>query len=159
MRYASAVSVKLVSDKMTRYTNGPVTQICRNSSNALNWSNKLGILLRNFTLKSKIGPHDGDCKEFHVGNEQVGIIRADIWKELLHYSTIFQFDQAHNKVVLNPEWRTYEERSEKIDRLLRELRMKDIFSTLAGWRNEKKMLQHSFQRAEKSYREFKMVTA
>ncbi|GFW25228.1 nudix hydrolase 24, chloroplastic [Trichonephila clavipes] len=121
---------------MTRYTNGPVTQICRNSSNALNWSSKLGILLRNFTLKSKIGPQDGDCKEFYVGNEHVGIIRADIWKELLHYSTVFQFDQAHNKVVLNPEWRTYEERSEKIDRLLRELRMKDVFSTLAGWRNE-----------------------
>ncbi|GBN58793.1 Nudix hydrolase 24, chloroplastic [Araneus ventricosus] len=137
MHYASAVSVNRCWEKMTRYTNGPVSQyICRNSSNGLNWSNKLGLLLRNFNLKSKIGPHEGDCKEFFVGTEKVGIIRPDIWKELLHYSTIFQYDQAQNKVVLNPEWRTYDERSEKLDDLLRELRKKEIFSTLAGWRNE-----------------------
>ncbi|CAL1266320.1 unnamed protein product [Larinioides sclopetarius] len=137
MHYAPTVSVNQCWEKMTRYTNGPVSQcICRNSSNGLNWSNKLGLLLRNFNLKSKIGPHEGDCKEFYVGSEKVGIIRPDIWKELLHYSTIFQYDQAQNKVVLNPEWRTYEERSEKLDDFLRELRKKEIFSTLAGWRNE-----------------------
>ncbi|GIY33831.1 uncharacterized protein YJR142W [Caerostris extrusa] len=65
MHYESTVSVKTDSDKMTR-----------------NFTS-------NFNLKSKIGPHEGDCREFYVGAEKVGIIRPDIWRELLHYSTVF----------------------------------------------------------------------
>lgn len=122
---------------MTRYTNGPVTQfISRNSGNGMTWSNKLEILLRNFNLKSKIGPDEGDCKAFFVGGEQVGIIRPNIWKLLRHYSNVFQYDSKIQSVTLNPDWRTYEERSEKLDGILKELRQKDLFSTLSGWRDE-----------------------
>lgn len=122
---------------MTRCANGPVSQfISRNSGNGMTWSNKLDILLRNFNLKSKIGPNEGDCKAFYVGGELIGIIRSDIWKHLLHYSTVFQYDPRVQSVTLNPDWRTYDERSEKLDSVLRELRSKNIFSTLAGWRDE-----------------------
>ena len=83
-----------------------------------------------------IGPNEGDCKSFYICGEQVGIIRSDIWKHLQHYSSVFQYDGRSQSVTLNPDWRTYEERSEKLDAVLRELRMKRIFSTLDGWRDE-----------------------
>ncbi|XP_035228952.1 nudix hydrolase 24, chloroplastic-like isoform X2 [Stegodyphus dumicola] len=119
---------------MTRYTNCSVSQfVCRNSGNRMSWSNKLEMLLKNFNLRS---PDEGDCKVFFVGEEQVGVIRADIWKHLLHYPSVFQYDKSRERVTLNPEWRTYDERSEKFDNVLRELRTKEIFSTLAGWRDE-----------------------
>ncbi|XP_042901275.1 uncharacterized protein [Parasteatoda tepidariorum] len=122
---------------MTRYTNGPVSQIiCRNSTNGLSWSNKLNLLLNSFNLKRKIGPNEEDCKSFSIGGEQVGIIRPDIWQELSHYPDIFRFDEKRSQVLLNPEWRTYDERSDKLDHFLRQLRTKNIFSTLNGWRNE-----------------------
>lgn len=123
---------------MTRHTNGPIVHFLNRNftGNGMCWSNKLEILLRHFNLKTKIGPTEGDCKAFYVGDEQVGIIRADIWRHLSNFSTIFLHDPSRQSVVLNPDWRTYEERSEKLDILLRELRAKDIFSTLAGWRDE-----------------------
>lgn len=83
-----------------------------------------------------LGPNEGDCKAFFIGGEQVGIIRSDIWKHLLHYPSVFQYDPRAHTVTLNPNWRTYEERSEKLDAVLREIRSKEIFSTLAGWREE-----------------------
>lgn len=83
-----------------------------------------------------IGPNEGDCKSFYISGEQVGIIRSDIWKHLQHYPSVFQYDKGSQSVTLNPDWRTYEERSEKLDTILRELKTKRIFSTLDGWRDE-----------------------
>lgn len=83
------------------------------------------------------GPLASDCKLFFVGGEQVGLIRPDIWRELsLVAGGVFQFEPAHNAVTLNPDWRSYEERSERMDALLVELRARDAFPTLRGWRNE-----------------------
>ncbi|KAG8182481.1 hypothetical protein JTE90_020399 [Oedothorax gibbosus] len=122
---------------MTRYTNGPISQyICKNATNGISWSSKLSLLLRNFNLKSKIGHQASECKEFFIDGEQVGIIRPDIWRELLHYPGVFQYDPSQNRVNLNPDWKTYEDRSERMDALLKELRGKNVFSTLNGWRNE-----------------------
>lgn len=39
-------------------------------------------------------------------------------------------------VELNPAFRDYEERSSKVDRVLRELRAEDAFIALKGWRDE-----------------------
>lgn len=39
---------------------------------------------------------------------------------------------------LNPAFRDYSERTEKLDKVLRELRSKGIFSALQGWREEVK---------------------
>lgn len=66
----------------------------------------------------------------------MGIIRSDIWKHLQHYPSVFQYDRGSQSVTLNPDWRTYEERSEKLDAILRKLKTKRIFSTLDGWRDE-----------------------
>ena len=40
------------------------------------------------------------------------------------------------KVRLNPSLKTYDERSEGIRVVLEELRRKNVFFTLKGWRNE-----------------------
>lgn len=37
---------------------------------------------------------------------------------------------------LNPAFRDYEERSNKVDKVLRELRAENAFITLKGWRDE-----------------------
>ena len=39
-------------------------------------------------------------------------------------------------VRLDPSLKTYEERSSKLAGVLEELRQKDVFLTLRGWRNE-----------------------
>lgn len=39
-------------------------------------------------------------------------------------------------VELNPAFRDYEERSNRVDKVLRELRAENAFITLKGWRDE-----------------------
>lgn len=39
-------------------------------------------------------------------------------------------------VELNPAFRDYNEKSENIDRVLRQFRDDDVFVTLRGWRDE-----------------------
>ncbi|UYV61627.1 hypothetical protein LAZ67_1005604, partial [Cordylochernes scorpioides] len=79
----------------------------------------------------------GGCKPFYVGGQQVGLVRADIWHTLAPYANgVFVYDPLRDRVVLNPEWRTYEDRSDHIAKLLEVLRDRDLFLTLAGWRHE-----------------------
>ncbi|XP_067122329.1 uncharacterized protein [Centruroides vittatus] len=100
----------------------------------MSWSDKLELLLRNFETKPRI---DGRCcKPFYIGDQQVGVIRPDIWQHLSKYPQIFHYNQASDSVTLNPNWRTYDERSTKLDLVLQEIRKQNIFKTLAGWRDE-----------------------
>lgn len=68
----------------------------------------------------------------------MGVIRPDILKELFQYPEVFVIkDKEHTKVVeLNPAFRDYGEKSEKIDRVLRQLRNDGVFVALKGWRDE-----------------------
>ena len=45
-------------------------------------------------------------------------------------------DSSVETVVLDPKLTTFEERSEKLAIVLEELRKKDVFFTLKGWRDE-----------------------
>lgn len=69
---------------------------------------------------------------------QVGIIRPDVLKELLNFPEVFSIkDEDKSKLVeLNPSFRNYKERTEQVDRILRQLRQNDVFLTLKGWRDE-----------------------
>lgn len=78
----------------------------------------------------------GCCKPFFICDQQVGIIRPDFWQHLSRYGHVFIHDTITDTVTLNPDWRTYDERSAKMENLLQELRRHNIFTTLTGWREE-----------------------
>lgn len=69
---------------------------------------------------------------------QVGVIRPDVLKELFKYPEVFVIkEKEKSKVVeLNPAFRDYNERTEQVDRVLRQFRQDDVFFALKGWRDE-----------------------
>lgn len=98
---------------------------------------KLAQKFNNFYLT---GYQKGEIRPFLVEGQQVGLIKADIAKHLLKYPEVFCIrDCEYTKegiVELNPAFRDYSERTEKLDKILRELRSNDIFTALQGWRDE-----------------------
>lgn len=85
-----------------------------------------------------LGLHRGDCRPFIVDGEQVGVIRPDVLKQLFNYPEVFCIrDNENSKVVeLNPAFRDYNEKSENVDKVLRQFRNDGVFVTLKGWRDE-----------------------
>lgn len=100
---------------------------------------------------------------FIICGQQVGFIRPEILKELLNFPEVFfvhdvpknselefevnltgfkvfkfnRFLSPQTIVELNPAYRNYSERSEKVDEMLREMRAKGLFpEALLGWRDE-----------------------
>lgn len=84
------------------------------------------------------GLYKGDCRPFIVDGLQVGVIRPDILKELTKHPEVFlvKNKDADKIVELNPAFRDYDERSEHVDRVLRQFRKDNLFITLKGWRDE-----------------------
>lgn len=82
--------------------------------------------------------YNGECRPFIVDGLQVGVVRPDVLKELFKYPEVFVIkDNEKSKVVeLNPAFRDYNERTENVDRVLRQFRKDDIFLALKGWRDE-----------------------
>lgn len=80
----------------------------------------------------------GNCTPFIIDGHQVGLIRSDIIKELEKYPDVFIFKQITGTEVveLNPVFRNYDERSANVERVMQDLRAKDVFVTLRGWRDE-----------------------
>lgn len=107
----------------------------RGDCGGMNWSAKLQRLLQNFDI-TRISFYHENCKPFFIGDQQVGLIRPSDWTHLSQYKEAFHCDIKSNRVVLNPSWKTYEERSSKMESLMQEIRRKKIFKTLLGWRNE-----------------------
>lgn len=68
----------------------------------------------------------------------MGVIRPDVLKQLFRYPEVFVIrDNEKSKVVeLNPAFRDYNERTEHVDRVLRQLRQDNVFFALKGWRDE-----------------------
>ncbi|XP_013384003.1 uncharacterized protein YJR142W isoform X1 [Lingula anatina] len=81
-----------------------------------------------------------ECRPFFIENKQVGLIRPDILAHLKPYTDVFHipYSQGNDniKVHLNPSLQTFEERSEAVEKVLLDLREKDVFKTLRGWRDE-----------------------
>lgn len=61
-------------------------------------------------------------------------MRPDILKNLLRYPEVFVIQP--DCIELNPAFRDYDERTARMDRVLRECREKNEFVTLKGWREE-----------------------
>lgn len=106
-------------------------------------------ILRNinicFSNLNVAGLYNGECRPFIVGGLQVGVIRPDILKELFKYPEVFVIkDKEKSKVVeLNPAFRDYNERTENVDRVLRQLRKDEVFFALKGWRDEVRNLNRN----------------
>lgn len=65
---------------------------------------------------------------------QVGLVRATVTTELKRYPNVFIVHP--NSVTLNPAFRDYDERSEHIESVLKDMKDKKLFITLKGWRDE-----------------------
>ncbi|XP_065210409.1 uncharacterized protein LOC135838629 [Planococcus citri] len=82
------------------------------------------------------------CHPFVVNGTQVGLIRSDILKHLLQYPNVFRLH--FDNVILNPAFKTYDERTKNVDAVLRDLRSKNALITLKGWRDEDFEVRSSF---------------
>lgn len=89
-------------------------------------------------VSSTEGLYKAECRPFVVDGQQVGVIRPNILMELLKFPEVFLIREQNMKkfVELNPAFRDYNERSEQVDRVLRQLRKDEVFITLKGWRDE-----------------------
>lgn len=87
-----------------------------------------------------IGSCKSLCKPFLVDNVQVGYISPKVASYLKSYGDIFVMVPGTggeiSHVTLAPELKTFTERSQKVAEVMNSLRLKDVFSTLRGWRNE-----------------------
>jgi len=81
-----------------------------------------------------LGLSKGECRPFVIEGYQVGLIRPDMVKNLQRFPDVF--DVQPDAVELNPAFRDYDERSARIDSVLRECRDNNLFNTLKGWRDE-----------------------
>ena len=61
-------------------------------------------------------------------------MRPDVMLELSRYPHVFHVQT--DSVELNPAFRDYDERSSKVEAVLRECRSNNVFVTLKGWREE-----------------------
>lgn len=85
------------------------------------------------------------CFPFVVEGQQVGLIRPDIWQKLKSYTNIFRLEKTSSSSVVHLEnLGNVQERSAKLDYLLQELRDKNVFRTLSGWRDERYDVRPSF---------------
>ncbi|XP_025831260.1 uncharacterized protein YJR142W [Agrilus planipennis] len=75
-----------------------------------------------------------ECRPFIVEGYQVGLIRSNVVTHLLKYPEVFRV--TNDFVELNPAFRDYEERSAKIDDVLRKIKKENVFEVLNGWREE-----------------------
>ncbi|XP_044755640.1 nudix hydrolase 24, chloroplastic-like isoform X2 [Coccinella septempunctata] len=95
---------------------------------------KLLLLAKKFNCFYLKGLATGECKPFIVEGIQVGLIRPDVLQQLLNFPEVFSVTSEY--VELNPAFRNYEERTIKVDEVLRKLHSDQKFVTLKGWRNE-----------------------
>ncbi|XP_050533049.1 uncharacterized protein LOC126901006 [Daktulosphaira vitifoliae] len=75
-----------------------------------------------------------ECCAFIVDGVQVGLIQTAVISKLSQYPNVFIVEC--NSVTLNPALRNYEERSIHVENVLRDMKEKQLFITLKGWRNE-----------------------
>ncbi|KAK9876960.1 hypothetical protein WA026_015993 [Henosepilachna vigintioctopunctata] len=95
---------------------------------------KLLLLAQKFNQFYLSGLATGESRPFIVEGIQVGLVRPDVLQQLMNFPEVFNVTSGY--VELNPAFRNYEERTNKVDEVLRKLRTEQKFITLRGWRNE-----------------------
>ena len=100
------------------------------------------------TALSVAGSSKLSCKPFIVDGVQVGYISPHVSSHLSAYNRVFVMVVGPNDgeilhVTLNPEIKTFTERTNKVAEVMMDLRQKDVFSTLKGWRDEASRFQYN----------------
>ena len=94
----------------------------------------------NFLIFTFAGSSKISCQPFLVDGVQVGYISPQISSSLSSYSDVFCMVKSNDgeivQMTLNPKIKTFLERTERVAEVMMELRQKDAFSTLRGWRDE-----------------------
>ncbi|XP_066017658.1 uncharacterized protein [Pocillopora verrucosa] len=112
------------------------------------WSEAILSLVHKLNNFSRPGSCKSLCKPFLVDNVQVGYISPKVASYLKSYGDIFVMVPGTSgeisHVTLAPELKTFTERSQKVAEVMNSLRLKDVFSTLRGWRNEMYPVMASF---------------
>lgn len=78
----------------------------------------------------------------------MGYILPHVSSYLSAYNDVFVMVVGPNDdeilhVTLNPEMKTFTERTNKVAEVMTDLRQKDVFSTLKGWRDEASRFQYN----------------
>ena len=80
------------------------------------------------------------CKPFLVDGVQVGYITPTVLTHLYNYNDVFATvlgkDGEVCALTLTQQLKTFDERAQEVHKVMRDLREKDIFSSLRGWRDE-----------------------
>ncbi|ESO82574.1 hypothetical protein LOTGIDRAFT_169894 [Lottia gigantea] len=80
------------------------------------------------------------CAVFCIDDEKVGLIRPEFVVELKKYTDVFLYEEGKGfkREILRvlPDLNTPETRSKQIEHVLQDLRKRNIFCTLRGWRDE-----------------------
>ena len=76
-----------------------------------------------------------------IKNMQCGMIPLPVLSELQSNQETFQFEKDEKTgnikfVTINEQLTTAEQRTQAVDRIIREFREKKLFATLNGWRDE-----------------------
>jgi len=104
------------------------------------WSTAVLRLIQKLNNFLRPGSSKLSCQPFLVDGVQVGYISPQISSYLSSYSDVFCMVKSNDgeivQMTLNPKIKTFLERTEKVAEVMMELRQKDAFSTLRGWRDE-----------------------
>ncbi|KAH3877957.1 hypothetical protein DPMN_001836, partial [Dreissena polymorpha] len=90
------------------------------------------------------------CIPFYIDGKRVGIISPEVFKELETYPDVFKvvetspnnhnhvkyMNMVHKAVYLDERFTTPEDKTEAFNKVLLDMREKDKFFSLRGWRNE-----------------------
>jgi len=99
-------------------------------------------LVRNVNNFYLSGLGSGTFLPLLVGDCQVGLVSPSVTTHLSHYPNVFNV--TDKSVTLSDSLVTVEDRNEGVDRVLCDLREKNIFLALNGWRNERYEIRPKF---------------
>ncbi|XP_017780484.1 PREDICTED: nudix hydrolase 24, chloroplastic [Nicrophorus vespilloides] len=95
---------------------------------------RLMKLAQKFNCFYLSGLKSDECIPFIVEGFQVGLVKPDVIKQLVRFPEVFKVTPVF--VELNPAFREYEERTNKVNDVLKQLRCEGKFIALKGWRDE-----------------------
>lgn len=77
---------------------------------------------------------NNSCLPFFCQNVQVGLISTSVLSQLINYPDVFTISKK--SVTLSDTLTSAQERNEALEKVLLDMREKDLFSALRGWRSE-----------------------